>query len=66
MTGAIIDMDGTLLDSMYIWSDVGERYLSYKGIEPDDRTIFDRIRYKSLEDMSEILINEGWSSYYVC
>lgn len=59
MTGAIIDMDGTLLDSMYIWSDVGERYLSYKGIEPDDRTIFDRIRYKSLEDMSKILIDEG-------
>ncbi|MDO5448240.1 MAG: HAD family phosphatase [Clostridia bacterium] len=30
---AIFDMDGTLLDSMYLWIDIGPRYLESKGIE---------------------------------
>ncbi|NLL62925.1 MAG: HAD family phosphatase [Ruminococcaceae bacterium] len=34
--GAIFDMDGTLLDSMYVWLGIGCRYLEYKGITPDD------------------------------
>ena len=32
--GAIFDMDGTLLDSMYIWHTIGEDYLRSLGIEP--------------------------------
>lgn len=32
--GAIFDVDGTLLDSMPIWSDVGARYLRAIGMEP--------------------------------
>lgn len=31
--GAIFDVDGTLLDSMEIWEDVGVRYLNSIGIE---------------------------------
>ena len=31
---AIFDMDGTLLDSMYVWRDIGPRMLRARGIEP--------------------------------
>lgn len=34
--GAIFDIDGTLLDSMPIWSDVGERYLRQRGIQAEE------------------------------
>lgn len=33
--GAIFDVDGTLLDSMGIWKDVGVRYLNSIGIEAE-------------------------------
>ena len=32
--GAVFDVDGTLLDSMYVWKDVGDRYLQSKGVVP--------------------------------
>lgn len=32
--GYIIDLDGTLLDSMFIWNDIGSRYLLSKNIIP--------------------------------
>ena len=32
---AIFDMDGTILDSMHAWHDVGERYLRSIGIEAE-------------------------------
>ena len=39
--GVIFDVDGTLLDSMEIWEDVGVRYLNSIGIEaePDLGTV---------------------------
>ncbi len=33
--GAIFDMDGTLLDSMYVWNSIGEVYLRSLGVEPE-------------------------------
>ena len=33
MKGIIFDVDGTLLDSMHIWDELGKRYLSSVGIE---------------------------------
>ena len=30
--GVIFDLDGTLLDSMHIWSDIGLLFLKNKGI----------------------------------
>lgn len=41
ITGAIFDVDGTLLDSMQIWNDAGARYLKNLGLkaEPDLGTI---------------------------
>ena len=35
ITGAIFDIDGTLLDSMPVWDDTGERYLRSLGIEAE-------------------------------
>jgi len=32
--GAIFDLDGTLLDSMFIWDTIGEDYLRSLGIQP--------------------------------
>ena len=34
LQSAIFDMDGTLLDSMHIWNDVGPKTLRSMGIEP--------------------------------
>lgn len=31
--GVIFDLDGTLLDSMWIWADIDKRFLSKRGIE---------------------------------
>lgn len=33
--GAIFDLDGTLLNSMFVWNTVGENYLRSIGLEPD-------------------------------
>ena len=33
--GAIFDVDGTLLDSMYVWDQAGEKYLKRHGITPN-------------------------------
>ena len=34
--GAIFDLDGTLLDSMFIWDSIGEEYLRSLGKEPHE------------------------------
>lgn len=34
--GIIFDADGTLLDSMGIWHELGGKYLKVEGIEPED------------------------------
>ena len=34
--GAIFDADGTLLDSMHVWRNLGELYLRRRGIEPEE------------------------------
>jgi HAD superfamily hydrolase (TIGR01509 family) len=36
ISGAIFDVDGTLLDSMSIWDAIGERYLRSLGYEPKE------------------------------
>lgn len=47
ISGAIFDLDGTLLDSMYIWETIGEDYLIAKGITPK-ATLRDDLKNKSL------------------
>ena len=34
LEGVIFDLDGTLLDSMFIWDTIGEDYLRSLNIEP--------------------------------
>ncbi len=36
ITGAIFDLDGTLLDSMFIWDNIGKDYLLSLGITPKE------------------------------
>lgn len=36
LLGAIFDMDGVLLDSNYIWRDLGPKYLRSHGLEPEE------------------------------
>ncbi len=35
MKGAVFDVDGTILDSDYIWDEAATRYLKTKGLEPE-------------------------------
>lgn len=35
--GIIFDADGTLLDSMHIWEELGKRYLASRGIKAEYR-----------------------------
>ena len=35
MKAAIFDADGTLLDSMPIWQELGDRYLAQRGVTPE-------------------------------
>ena len=36
LQSAIFDMDGTLLDSMHIWDDIGPNLLRAQGVEPEE------------------------------
>ena len=33
--GAIFDLDGTVFDSMHIWSEIGLKFLAEKGVKPE-------------------------------
>lgn len=46
ISGAIFDLDGTLIDSMLIWDSLGEKYLKVKGINAEQGL------NKKLESMS--------------
>lgn len=50
----IFDMDGTLLDSMEFWQNLGRRYLESKGKSPED----------DLEDVIESMTLQESASYF--
>ena len=50
--GAIFDLDGTLLDSMFIWDTVGEDYLRSLGIEPSEN-LAEAFKTFTLEESAE-------------
>ena len=52
--GAIFDLDGTLLDSMFIWDTIGEEYLRSLGKEP----------HKDLKETFMTLTLEEAAVYY--
>ena len=57
MKGAIIDLDGTLLDSMGIWDDLGERFLRTKGFVPKP-DLNERIKCMSLVQSAQYFQSE--------
>lgn len=74
--GAIFDLDGTLLDSMWIWADIDKRFLAKRGIEvpPDYMAAVGAMEYRQaaeytvarfgLSDAPEDLMRE-WSDMAV-
>ena len=50
--GAIFDLDGTLLDSMFIWDTIGEKYLRSLGIEPREN-LAETFKTFTLEESAE-------------
>lgn len=53
--GAIFDVDGTLLDSMMVWRDLGARYLEELGLEAEEG-LGDTLFSMSLEEGASYLI----------
>ncbi|HPE95483.1 MAG TPA: HAD family phosphatase [Bacillota bacterium] len=52
--GAIFDLDGTLLDSMYVWDNAGELFLRKHGMEPAE-DLAEAFRTLSLPEAAEYL-----------
>lgn len=74
--GAIFDLDGTLLDSAYVWSEVDRRFLGKRSLElPDDycksictmnleqAAVYTKQRF-DLPDSIEAIINEWKDSAF--
>lgn len=57
MKNIIFDMDGTLLDSMGMWENLGRIYLKQKGVTPP-KNIKEIIESKTLDEAAEYFINE--------
>ncbi len=54
--GAIIDLDGTILDSMWVWAEVDRRFLSVRGHDvPDD--YMHAINHMTMTEVAEYTIN---------
>ena len=49
ISGAIYDMDGTVTDSMFVWKDIGKRFLLDRGFVPAP-TLFQEIKNLSLPE----------------
>lgn len=53
---AIFDLDGTLLDSMFVWRDAGALFLQEKGVKaPDD--LYEQLKAMSLKQAAYYLNN---------
>ena len=57
ISGAIFDMDGTLIDSMFAWNDIGRRFLISRGKTPKD-TLWEYIKTLSLFETAEYFQTE--------
>ncbi len=57
ITGAIFDLDGTILDTMVQWDTLGLRYLQELGIEPK-QDFLDRIGTMSLRESAQVFHDE--------
>lgn len=57
LTGAIFDLDGTILDSMSMWDNLGANYLKSVGKTPKD-DISERLKEMSLQTAAQYFIDE--------
>jgi HAD superfamily hydrolase (TIGR01509 family) len=56
LQGAILDLDGTLLDSMAVWSQIDQNLLRHYGITPPDG-ISDRVKKMTIAESSQYFID---------
>jgi thiamine-phosphate pyrophosphorylase len=54
--GLIFDLDGTLLDSMAVWDNLGEEYLTGKGVKNIPQNLKEILKPKSLLEAAEYFI----------
>ena len=64
LNGVIFDLDGTLIDSMYIWNDLSFDLLCQNGITPRD-DLRDKVSTMYLEQSSRYVIEEYGLPYTV-
>lgn len=57
ISGAIFDMDGTLTDSMWVWEQIGNRYLNSCGIDPKEN-VWQRVKSMTMRQTAEFFISE--------
>ena len=55
---AIFDMDGTLIDSMKLWRNLGREYLETKGIIEDLNDILEKIRSMTVSEAAELFVRK--------
>lgn len=55
--GVIFDLDGTLIDSMKIWSKTDRKFLIENGINDPPADISDRVKKMTLEESSQYFID---------
>lgn len=53
---AIFDMDGTLIDSMKYWKNLGREYLESKGITEDLTEVLERIRPMTMSESAAFFV----------
>ena len=55
ISGAIFDLDGTLIDSMQVWVDVDRAFMKERGL-PYEEDYFDALKHITLEDAADYTI----------
>lgn len=56
--GVIFDLDGTLIDSMQIWTKIDRKLLRENGVENIPPDISDRVRKMTIEESAQYFIDE--------
>ncbi|MCM1006962.1 MAG: HAD family phosphatase [Ruminococcus flavefaciens] len=66
--GVIFDLDGTLIDSMKIWTKIDRKLLRENGVENIPPDISDRVRKMTIEESAQYFIDEfrlGCTNEYI-